>query len=208
MKGTIFLMDGDITILLAEWTDGNQGAMDRLMPLVYDQLLSLARKRMSQEAPEHTLRPTELVHEAYLRLVHSEIPASSRAHFYAICARLMRRILIDHARASLRHKRGGGASVLALEGMDVASPGAPEQVIAIHQALEKLAEFDARKAQALELVVFGGVEQDMVAEFLNISPATLRRDLKMARAWIHQFLRHSKDSADTPSDDGDRDDGG
>ena len=95
-------MDGEITTLLAEWTEGNRGAMDRLMPLVYDQLLSLARKRMSLEAPEHTLRPTELVHEAYLRLVHSEIPASSRAHFYAICARLMRRILIDHARASLR----------------------------------------------------------------------------------------------------------
>ena len=189
-------MDGDITNLLAEWTEGNREAMDRLMPLVYDQLLSLARRRMSQEAPEHTLRPTELVHEAYLRLIHSEIPASSRAHFYAICARLMRRILIDHARASLRHKRGAGASVLTLEGVDVASPGAPEQVIAIHQALEKLAELDARKAQALELVVFGGLEQDMVAEFLNISPATLRRDLKMARAWIHRFLRHSRDSAD------------
>jgi len=201
-------MDGEITTLLAEWTEGNRGAMDRLMRLVYDQLLSLARKRMSLEAPEHTLRPTELVHEAYLRLVHSEIPASSRAHFYAICARLMRRILIDHARASLRHKRGGGASVLALEGMDVAAPGAPEQVIAIHQALEKLAELDARKAQALELVVFGGLEQDMVAEFLSISPATLRRDLKMARAWIHQSLRHSKHSSDTLRDEGDNAAGG
>lgn len=195
-------MDGDITNLLAEWTEGNREAMDRLMPLVYDQLLSLARRRMSLEAAGHTLRPTELVHEAYLRLIHSEIPASSRAHFYAICARLMRRILIDHARASLRDKRGGGASVLTLDGVDVAAPGAPEQVLAIHQALEKLTELDPRKAQALELVVFGGLEQDMVADFLNISPATLRRDLKMARAWIHQFLRHSKDSTDTLKDDG------
>lgn len=192
-------MDGDITRLLGEWSDGNREAMDQLMPLVYEQLLSLARRRMSLEAPEHTLRPTELVHEAYLRLVHSEIPASSRAHFYALCARLMRRILIDYARASLRHKRGGGAPIVALEGMDVASPEAPEQVIAIHQALEKLAEFDARKAQALELVVFGGLEQDLVAEILKVSPATLRRDLKMARAWIHQFLRHSKDEGETPS---------
>lgn len=201
-------MEGDITILLAEWTEGNRGAMDRLMPLVYDQLLSLARKRMSLEAHQHTLRPTELVHEAYLRLVHSEIPASSRAHFYAICARLMRRILIDHARASLRNKRGGGASVLGLEGIDMASPGAPEQVIAIHQALEKLAELDARKAQALELVVFGGLEQDMVAGFLRVSPATVRRDLKMARAWIHQCLRHSNDSVDMFSNNGDHAAGG
>lgn len=195
-------MDGDITALLGEWSEGRPEAMDRLMPLVYDQLLSLARRRMSLEAPEHTLRPTELVHEAYLRLVHSEIPASSRAHFYAICARLMRRILIDHARASLRHKRGGGVPVVALEGLDVASPEAPEQVIAIHQALEKLAELDARKGQALELVVFGGLEQDTVAEVLNISPATLRRDLKMAKAWIYQFLRHSKDDAGALGKDG------
>lgn len=191
-------MDGDITRLLGEWSDGNREAMDQLMPLVYEQLLSLARRRMSLEAPEHTLRPTELVHEAYLRLVHSEIPASGRAHFYALCARLMRRILIDHARASLRHKRGGGAPIVALEGMDVASAEAPEQMIAIHQALEKLAELDARKAQALELVVFGGLEQDLVAEILKVSPATLRRDLKMARAWIHQSLRHSKDDGEAP----------
>src|SRR5215469_15014499 len=201
-------MAPDITSLLAQWSEGKREAMDQLMPLVYEQLHALARRRLSLESPDHTLRPTELVHEAYLRLIHSEIPASSRAHFFALCARLMRRILIDHARASLRHKRGGGASVLALEGMDVAAPGAPEQVIAIHQALEKLAELDARKAQALELVVFGGLEQDMVAEFLSISPATLRRDLKMARAWIHQSLRHSKHSSDTLRDEGDNAAGG
>lgn len=193
-------MAADITTLLAEWSDGKREAMDQLMPLVYDQLLSLARRRMSMEAADHTLRPTELVHEAYLRLIHSEIPASSRAHFYAICARMMRRILIDHARASLRDKRGGGAAIFALEDMDVASPGAPEQLIAIHEALEKLAEFDARKAQALELVVFGGLEQETAAETLNISPATLRRDLKVAKAWLYQSLRHSgltEDGAET-----------
>lgn len=197
-------MGGDITTLLAEWSEGKREAMDQLMPLVYEQLLSLARRRMAREAADHSLRPTELVHEAYLRLIQSEIPASSRAHFYALCARMMRRILIDHARASLRDKRGGGAPITALDGMEIASPGTPEQVIAIHQALEKLAELDARKAQAIELVVFGGLEQDIVADLLNISPATLRRDLKMARAWIHQFLRHAKDGADTLTDGGDR----
>lgn len=184
-------MAADITTLLAEWSEGKREAMDQLIPLVYEHLLSLARRRMSLEAADHTLRPTELVHEVYLRLIHSEIPAESRAHFYVICARMMRRILIDHARASLRDKRGGGAAVVALEDMDLASPGAPEQVIAIHNALEKLAELDARKAQALELVVFGGLEQDTAAETLNISPATLRRDLKLAKAWLHQWLRHS-----------------
>jgi RNA polymerase sigma factor (TIGR02999 family) len=189
-------MAADITSLLAQWSEGKREAMDELMPLVYEQLHTLAQRRMSLESPEHTLRPTELVHEAYLRLIHSEIPASSRAHFFALCARLMRRILIDHARASLRHKRGGGAPIVALEGMEVASPGAPEQVIAIHQALEKLAEFDARKAQAVELVVFGGLEQEIAAEVLNISPATLRRDLKIAKAWLYQSIRHSSREPD------------
>jgi len=181
-------VDSEITELLAAWSSGEREAMDRLMPLVYQQLLSLARRRMSLEAPDHTLRPTELVHEAYLRLIRSEIPAKNRAHFYAICAQLMRRILVDHARASLREKRGGGAAKVPLDGMDVVSPGTPEQVLAIHEALEKLTELDARKAQVVEMVVFGGVEQDIAAEALDISPATLRRDLKLARAWLYQTI--------------------
>jgi len=181
-------VDSEITELLAAWSSGQREAMDRLMPVVYQQLLSLARRRMSLEAPDHTLRPTELVHEAYLRLVRSEIPAKNRAHFYAICAQLMRRILVDHARASLREKRGGGAAKVPLEGMDVVSPGTPEQVLAIHEALEKLAELDARKAEVVELVVFGGIEQDIAAEALDISPATLRRDLKLAKAWLYQTI--------------------
>jgi RNA polymerase sigma-70 factor, ECF subfamily len=187
----------DITELLAEWSGGNREAMDQLIPLVYDQLLMLARGRLALEAPDHTLRPTELVHEAYLRLIQSEIPASNRVHFYALCARLMRRILIDHAKASLREKRGGGAPVIALDGLEVAAPERPERVLAIHEALERLAELDARKAQALELVVFGGLEQEMAAQALEISPATLRRDLKMAKAWIYRSMRHSGSGADT-----------
>jgi RNA polymerase sigma-70 factor, ECF subfamily len=185
-------VDSEITELLAAWSSGQREAMDQLIPLVYQQLLSLARRRMSLEAPDHTLRPTELVHEAYLRLIRSEIPAKNRAHFYAICAQLMRRILVDHARASLREKRGGGAAKVPLEGMDVVSSGSPEQVLAIHEALEKLAELDARKAQVVELVVFGGIEQDIAAEALDISPATLRRDLKLAKAWLYQAIGHQK----------------
>jgi RNA polymerase sigma-70 factor, ECF subfamily len=185
-------VDSEITELLAAWSSGQREAMDQLIPLVYQQLLSLARRRMSLEAPDHTLRPTELVHEAYLRLIRSEIPAKNRAHFYAICAQLMRRILVDHARASLREKRGGGAAKVPLEGMDVVSSGSPEQVLAIHEALEKLAELDARKAQIVEMVVFGGIEQDIAAEALDISPATLRRDLKLAKAWLYQAIGHQK----------------
>jgi RNA polymerase sigma factor (TIGR02999 family) len=188
-------VDPDITQLLAQWSSGQREAMDQLIPLVYQQLLSLARRRMSFEASGHSLRPTELVHEAYLRLIRSEIPAKNRAHFYAICAQLMRRILVDHARASLREKRGGGAVKVPLEEMDVASAGTPEQVLAIHQALEKLAELDTRKAQVVELVVFGGVEQDIAAEALDISPATLRRDLKLAKAWLYQSISHQRQSA-------------
>lgn len=177
-------------MLLAQWSDGNREAMDRLMPLVYEQLLTLARKRLSHEAPDHTLRPTDLVHEAYLRLIQSEIPASNQAHFYALCARLMRRILIDHAKASLRQKRGGGAAVIALEGLDLASAEAPERMLAIHEALERLAELDPRKAQAVELVLFGGLDQETAAKALDISVATLRRDLTLAKAWLHREIRH------------------
>jgi RNA polymerase sigma-70 factor, ECF subfamily len=185
-------MASEITEVLAAWSSGEREAMDRLIPLVYPQLLALARRRMSLEASDHTLRPTELVHEAFLRLVRSEIPAKNRAHFYAICAQLMRRILVDHARASLRQKRGGGAAVVPLDGVDVASSDKPEQVLAIDEALEKLAELDSRKAQAVELVFFGGVDYEIAAEALDISTATLRRDLKMAKAWLYQTIGHQQ----------------
>jgi RNA polymerase sigma-70 factor, ECF subfamily len=185
-------VDSEITEVLAAWSNGERAAMDRLIPLVYQQLLSLARRRMSHEASDHTLRPTELVHEAFLRLVRSEIPAKNRAHFYAICAQLMRRILVDHARTGLRQKRGGGAVMVGMEGVDVVSSDKPEQVLAIDEALAELAELDARKARAVELVFFGGLEHDVAAEALDISPATLRRDLKMAKAWLYQAIRNQK----------------
>jgi RNA polymerase sigma factor (TIGR02999 family) len=181
-----------ITRLLQAWSHGERDAMDKLIALVYRQLRELARRRMSLESPDHTLRPTELVHEVYYRLVRSEIPARNRTHFYAICARLMRRILIDHSKASLRQKRGAGAIVLTLNGFDVAGPDAPERILAIHEALEKLAEFDKRKAQVVELVVFGGLPQETAAEALEISQATLRRDLKIAKAWLYHTIHHPR----------------
>jgi RNA polymerase sigma-70 factor, ECF subfamily len=182
----------EITEVLAAWSNGEREAMDRLIPLVYPQLLALARRRMSLESSDHTLRPTELVHEAFLRLVRSDIPAKNRAHFYAICAQIMRHILVDHARASLRKKRGGGAVVVPLDGVDVVSSDKPEQVLAIDEALRQLAQLDARKAQAVELVFFGGVAYDMAAQALDISVATLRRDLRMAKAWLYQAIGHQQ----------------
>ena len=189
-------MDGTITELLRAWGEGRREAMDRLIPLVYRQLLALARRRMSIEGGNHPLRPTELVHEAYLRLVDSGVSAKDRAHFYAICAQVMRRILIDHARADIREKRGGGAAVVSLESVDVAGAGSPENVLAIHEALEKLAEMDERKARAVELVLFGGMELDMAAEALAISNATLRRDLKSAKAWLYHSLHDPANAAE------------
>jgi RNA polymerase sigma factor (TIGR02999 family) len=181
-------MDGEITKLLQDWGEGRREAMDHLIPLVYQQLHGLAKRRMSIEGGNHPLRPTELVHEAYLRLVDSDISPKNRAHFYAICAQVMRRILIDHAKAQLCGKRGGGAPVISLEGIDVAGAGSAESVLAIHEALEKLAEMDERKAEAVELVLFGGLDLDTAAEALGVSNATLRRDLKTAKAWLYHSL--------------------
>ncbi|HTS75565.1 MAG TPA: ECF-type sigma factor [Bryobacteraceae bacterium] len=186
-------MSDTITGLLQSWSNGQREAIDKLIPLVYRELREIARRRMSRESADHTLQPTELVHEVYSRLVRSEIPAKNRTHFYAICARLMRRILIDHSKSSLRQKRGAGAVMLTLNGFDVAGPDAPERILAIHEALEKLADFDQRKAQIVELVVFGGLAQETAAEALDISPATLRRDLKVAKAWLYHTIHDPGD---------------
>lgn len=189
-------MSESITELLHAWSEGQRDAMDQLMPLVYRQLLTMARHRMSMEHAGHTLRPTELVHEAYLRLVDSPISAKDRGHFYMICAQVMRHILIDHAKAQLRAKRGGGAPKVSLDDFDVASQGSPENLLAIHEALDRLSSIDPRKAQAVELVLFGGLELNDAAEALGISNATLRRDLKMAKAWLYHSIHHTAANGD------------
>jgi RNA polymerase sigma-70 factor, ECF subfamily len=190
-------MGGTITGLLQAWGAGQRDAMDQLMPLVYRQLVGLARRRMSREAGNHPLRPTELVHETYLRLVDSGISANDRAHFYAICAQVMRRILIDHAKAQLRTKRGGGAAVVSIGDLEIAGASSPEKLLAIHEALERLAEMDERKARAVELVLFGGLELDIAAEALGISNATLRRDLTAAKAWLFHSLHGNENAVKT-----------
>jgi len=181
-------MRGTITELLQAWGAGQRDAMDQLMPLVYGKLVGLAKGRMWKEGGNQALRPTELVHETYLRLLDSGVSARDRAHFYAICAKVMRCILIDHARAQLCEKRGGRAVEVPIESLDIQGASSPEKLIAIHEALDKLAEMDERKARAVELVLFGGLELDVAAEALGVSNATLRRDLSAAKAWLFHSL--------------------
>jgi RNA polymerase sigma factor (TIGR02999 family) len=172
--------------------------MDRLIPLVYQQLRTIARQRLALEKDGHPLRPTELVHEAYLRLLDSDISVKDRSHFYLVCAQVMRRILIDHARERLRQKRGGGAVQVPLDMMDIPEGGSPERLIAIHEALDKLAEVDDRRAKAVELVLFGGLELEAAAETLGVSNATVRRDVKAGRAWLYNAILSSNPADASP----------
>lgn len=178
-----------VTRLLHEWRGGNREALDELIPIVYDQLHGLAQQRMRAENPGHTLRATMLVHEAYLKLVDAKVPFNDRAHFFAIAARLMRRILVDHAKTKRRVKRGAGAVKIEYDDAVLLAPDSPEILLEVHEALERLALFDTRKSEIVELVFFGGLQHDEVAEALNISETTVRRELRMAKAWLHNELR-------------------
>ena len=163
-----------------------------LMPLIYDELRRIAARSMSRERPGQTLRATELVHESFLRLVDADVTWQDRAHFLAVSARTMRRVLIDHIRAGARDKRGGGAAHVSLEELEFDVAGVnqkPHEVLALDEALESLASVDARKAQVIELTFFGGLSYDEVAEALHISRATAHRDLTFAKAWLYSRLQ-------------------
>jgi RNA polymerase sigma factor (TIGR02999 family) len=180
--------DQPVTRLLKEWAGGSKEALDQLMPLVYDQLRALAGRCLSSERPEHTLRATALVNEAYLRLAGSELTFNDRVHFYAVAARLLRHILVDHAKALHRAKRGGGAVKLSLDEALVVGQVAPSGILDLDDALKRLAVQDARKAEVVELIFFGGLTYDEAAAMLKISPATVHRELRMAKAWLHRDL--------------------
>lgn len=177
-----------VTALLAKWRAGDESARDRLLASVYAELHRLAERAMHGDRPGHTLQATALVHEAYLRLVDADVPWEDRAHFYAVAARTMRRVLVDHARARARDKRGGDASAITLDEAVALSPARPADLEALDEALGRLAELDARKAKAIELHYFGGLSYEEVARVLQVAPATVHRDLRMARAWLHDTL--------------------
>lgn len=183
---------GEITQLLIAWGHGDESAMERLMPLVYDELHAIAGRFMRDEHDAATLQTTALVHEAYLRLVGGDVGWEGRKHFLAIAARTMRRVLVDHARGRRRLKRGGTDAVqVTLEDPSSADDGRtdPLDVIALDGALEGLARLDERKARALELHYFAGLEYPEVAEALGVAPATVHRDIRFAKNWIYDLLR-------------------
>jgi len=181
----------DVSLLLSELSRGNKEASEKLVPLVYDELKRLAKSYMRQERPDHTLQATALVNEAYLRLVKQHaVNWQGRSHFFGIAAQLMRRILIDHARGHLRKKRGGDKQVLPLDEALVFSPEHSEELVKLDEALQRLSKLDARQSQIVELRFFGGLSVDETAQFLGISPKTVKRDWSVAKAWLHGELRH------------------
>ncbi|MFY9644690.1 MAG: sigma-70 family RNA polymerase sigma factor [Terriglobales bacterium] len=181
-----------VTRLLREWGGGNKAALDELMPVVYQQLRKLASICLLSERPDHTLRATALVHEAYIRLVDADVAWQDRVHFFAVSARLLRRILVDHAKANRRQKRGGGAETISLDEALVIGPQTVGGIADLDDALKRLAVHDQRKSEIVELLCFGGLTYDEAAAALKISPATVHRELKMAKAWLHRELtQHS-----------------
>lgn len=180
---------GEITGLLADWGSGNHAALDKILPLVYGELRRLASGYMRRERPDHMLQTTALVHEAYLRLVDSpNINYETRTHFFAVAAQVMRHILVDHARGRQRAKRGEGMPALALSDVAVLSEDRAEEVIAVNSALNKLTALDARKGRVFELRYFGGMSVEEAADALKVSPVTVARDWRMAKAWLRREI--------------------
>jgi RNA polymerase sigma-70 factor, ECF subfamily len=177
-----------VTVLLKQFANGNKEAFDQLIPVVYDQLRKLASRCLLSERSDHGLRATVLVHEVYLRLVDSDVAWEDRAHFYSVAARVMRHILVDHAKAQKRQKRGGGMEHIALDEAVVVGREAPSTVLDLDEALHRLAIHDQRKSQIVELLFFGGLTYDESASVLGVSPATIHREMRMAKAWLYREL--------------------
>jgi RNA polymerase sigma factor (TIGR02999 family) len=179
----------DVTRILNSLPADDPSAAGELLPLVYEELRKLARARMSNELPNHTLQATALVHEAYLRLVGNEATSwANRAHFFAAAAEAMRRILIDHARRRRAARHGGGQERVPIEDLSIAAPGDDDELLAIHEALEKLARHDAQKAELVKLKYFAGLTTDEAAGVLGLSGPTAKRNWAYARAWLFREI--------------------
>jgi RNA polymerase sigma factor (TIGR02999 family) len=193
---------GDITGLLHAHAAGDPDALDRLLPRVYDELRRMARGRLRREMAGHTLAPTELVHQAFMKLVPLErVDWRSRAHFFAIASRAMRNVLIDHAERRRTAKRGGGAHAISLEAAEGSAAERTidlDALIELGRALQRLEEVEPRQAQVVECRYFGGLSLDETAEALAISPATVSRDWTFARAWLHRELTTARGATPDP----------
>lgn len=180
----------EVSQLLVEWGQGDQEALSRLMPLVYNELRRLASRKLRGERPDHTLHTTALAHEAYLALVDQRRANwQNRAQFFAIAAQLMRRILVDYARSQRAAKRGGDYLKLSLDEVVALSDEKSADLLALDEALDRLANLDPQQSRVVELRVFGGLSVEETAEALGISPRTVKREWSMARAWLHQQLK-------------------
>ena len=179
----------ELTQLLANWRAGDKAALETLTPYIYKELRRLAQSYMDHERPSHTLQATALVHEAYLRLAGGGDEWEDRVHFFAVAARIMRRLLVDHARAKSRKKRGGGIEALALNESVVFSPDAEPAIVELDEALDRLSQQDPRLAKVVELIFFGGLTYEEAAGALNISRTTLFRELRFAKAWLRDELK-------------------
>ena len=178
-----------VTQLLQDWSQGNQQALEELLPLIYDELRRLAHNFLYSERPGHTLQTTALAHEAYLKLIDQKsVHWQNRAHFFAIAAQAMRRILIDSARRHAAQKRGGAAEKVSLAEVANISAGSPTDLLALDDALNRLAALDQDQSRIIELRYFGGLTIEETAEVMKSSPATVKREWQMARAWLYQEL--------------------
>ena len=182
----------DITQMLIDWSNGDRAALDRLIPVVYAELRRQAARHLRRERQGHTLQTTDLIHETYLRLVDQrEVRWQSRAHFFAVAAQLMRRILVDHARRRRRAKRGGPAARLPLEeALVIAAEKSDVDLLALDEALERLAAVNARQSRIVELRYFSGLSIEETAEALGVSPTTVKDDWSVAKAWLYRELHH------------------
>jgi RNA polymerase sigma factor (TIGR02999 family) len=179
-----------ITELLVQWSEGDQAALDRLTPLVYDELRQMARTYLRGERPDHTLQATALVHEAYLRLIDQrEVRWQNRAHFFGIASQMMRRVLVNHALARAAGKRGGGAQKIQLEEAEGLAVGPEVEILALDEAMKQLEKLDPLQNRVVELRYFGGLTVEEAAEVLNLSAATVKREWSTARLWLRRQLK-------------------
>ncbi len=176
--------------MLLDWRSGNEAVLDQLMPVLYEELRRLAESHLRRERPDHTLQPTALIHEAYLRLVDRDHPEwQSRVHFFGVTSRLMRQILIEHARRHNAAKRGGNQQKVSLDEAVVYSENRAAEFVALDEALNLMATFDERKVRVIELRFFGGLGVEETAQALGISVATVRREMRLAEAWLRRELQ-------------------
>lgn len=184
----------DVTRMLRDWRDGDQGALDKLIPVVYDELRRQAARYLRRERPGHTLQTTALIHEAYLRLVDQQrVEWQNRAHFYAIAARLMRQILVDHARKRQALKREAGDIKVPLEEAMLTSPDRSLDLVTLDEALTRLAVLDPQQSRVVELRYFSGLSVEETAEVLGVSSRTVKRDWNVAKAWLRQQVGRSEE---------------